>query len=138
MFFTSVSGCKLGDLNGDECQEFQDTVPFDDTMVIDSFSVGTHVEKLCFDTEVVNDQGSDKETRLECEEEVVLDSEDEELCQPKAASFVSVETYRRCERKTVDMQNTKLSLHCEQTKCLAADPISSIDQRCIAVAGWYS
>ncbi|GLT42532.1 hypothetical protein SLA2020_165250 [Shorea laevis] len=130
-----VSGCKLGDLNGDGCQEFQDTVPFDDTMVLHSPSVGTHVEELCFDTEVVDDQGSDEETRLECEEEVVLDSEDEGLHQPKAASFVGVETYRRCKRKTVDMQNRKLSLHCEQTKCLAADPISSIDQQCIAVAG---
>ncbi|GLU07461.1 hypothetical protein SLE2022_244180 [Rubroshorea leprosula] len=130
-----VSGCKIGNLNGNGCQEFQDTVPFGDTMVIDSPSVGTHGEKLCFDTEVVDDQGSDEETRLECEEEVVLDSEDEGLCQPKAASFVGVETYRRCKRKTVDMQNRKLSLHCEQTKCLAADPISSIDQQCIAVAG---
>lgn len=88
---SSSTGCEFGELNVDRYLGFQDTVPFDDTMVIDSPLVENHLEELCFDTEVVDDLSIDEEG----EPEVVLDSEDEGLSESRVVSSLYGKTYRR-------------------------------------------
>ncbi|XP_031250878.1 uncharacterized protein LOC116108784 [Pistacia vera] len=58
---------------------------FEDTMLLDSPLVQTQLEKLNFDTQVVDDSDCNKDMILhsEHEKEVVLDSEDEGVCTSK-------------------------------------------------------
>ncbi|KAL5793047.1 hypothetical protein ACOSP7_001641 [Xanthoceras sorbifolium] len=88
---SSPSGVeKIGE-NENYCQQFEDTVLFDDAMVLDSPLAETRMEKLG-ETQLLDDSGCFEDLRLQLtsgdEEEVVLDSEDEEFCRNKTGRTV--------------------------------------------------
>ncbi|XP_022758101.1 uncharacterized protein LOC111305134 isoform X2 [Durio zibethinus] len=122
LFFDSQSP------SGSKGGELQNTAVFYDTMVLDS-SVNeneTQLENICFDTEVAdNDDDDDLSNNMEdvkvepvmCEldMEIVLDSEDEEICRAKAENFLDGS-------KITDRSEGKVAKKREgQSPCLDAD-----------------
>ncbi|OMP06597.1 hypothetical protein COLO4_08035 [Corchorus olitorius] len=113
----SPSGSKF-DENG--YGELQNTSVFDDTMVVDSplDEMGTQLEDVCFDTEVVDHFDDDesignlgdlKAESLLCEldAEIVLDSEDEGICKT-----MNQRTPERSECKALGLRERQIKTPC--------------------------
>lgn len=105
-------GWEQKDVGEGNHQLFQDTVPLDDTVALDSSLDETQLETLDFDTEVVDspDHVKDVITHMvtEDEKEVVLDSESEGNCSSEFASVTNwlsnVKEDRRPEARVVGSQ----------------------------------
>ncbi|KAG8653810.1 uncharacterized protein LOC110615318 isoform X2 [Manihot esculenta] len=108
----SSPGWEQKDVGEGNHQLFQDTVPLDDTVALDSSLDETKLETLDFDTEVVDspDHVKDVITHMvtEDEKEVVLDSESEGNCSSEFASVTNwlsnVKEDRRPEARVVGSQ----------------------------------
>lgn len=124
--------------NEGDHQLFQDTVPFDDTIAVDNCLVKTQLEKLDFDTEIVDDSDCVEDVRLQlvsdCEKEVVLDSEDEGIRQAELVNVVSefsgLETGGRIKGNVVDLQKRQLSPPSHQLEGLAEDSDGFASDQC--------
>jgi hypothetical protein len=137
-------GAKLGNESNDVkevgCQELQNTMPFEDTVVFDSPLAETQLEKLGFDDEVMGDGDCVAENMragVVCEygEEVVLDSEDEGIHGSKVVTVVNGvldgKAGRRIKENLMDLwKGQQLSLPCKQVEemALAASNDSNQEQ----------
>ena len=137
-------GAKLGNEANDVkevgCQELQNTMPFEDTVVFDSPLAETQLEKLGFDDEVRSDGDCVAENMRAgpvCEygEEVVLDSEDEGIHGSKVVTVVNGvldgKAGRRIKENVMDLwKGQQLSLPCKQVEemALAASNDSNQEQ----------
>ncbi|KAJ7972876.1 BRCT domain DNA repair protein [Quillaja saponaria] len=142
---SSSPSANVKDVNGDE---YQDTLPLEDIQVLNSPLAETQVGNPYLDTEPIDDPDpvDDCRTGPMCEyEEVVLDSEDEEIRSKEVAianGLLDDETCRIFKERSVDLQKKQLQPPCEQAedmavnsqyaayvhkKCVAGDKVASVD-----------
>ncbi|KAF5732709.1 hypothetical protein HS088_TW17G00239 [Tripterygium wilfordii] len=121
-----------------DCKDVKDeTVLFDDTWELDSPLEESQLEKLDFDTIVVDDPDSmnnvELQTKCEYEEEVVLDSEDEGISRTKLASSVDKFSFdkpgRRVKGNGMNSQKMHLYILDEQAEYLVPYSCGSIDDQ---------
>ncbi|GMY16516.1 pax-interacting protein 1 [Fagus crenata] len=137
---SSPSGNEANDVKEVGCQELQNTIPFEDTVVFDSPLAETQLEKLGFDDEVMGDGDCVAENMRAgavCEygEEVVLDSEDEGIHGSKVVTVVNGvldgKAGRRIKENVMDLwKGQQLSLPCMRVEemALAASNDSNQEQ----------